>query len=135
MPPGSDHKRLLIVDDEKTITDSLVRIFSVAGYETRCAYSAEEARALLAEWTPDLAILDVCLPLMNGIDLAILLKAEYPECRLVLFSGNADTEELLQMAVRRGHTFDLFAKPVHPTELLTWATGQNTRLERDVELA
>ncbi|HZQ43145.1 MAG TPA: response regulator [Acidobacteriaceae bacterium] len=134
MPSGSDHKRLLIVDDEKTIADSLVRIFSVVGYETRCAYSAEEARALLAAWAPDLAILDVCLPLMNGIDLAILLKAEYPDCRLVLFSGNSDTEELLQMALRRGHTFDLFAKPIHPTELLTWAAGQNTPLEPDAEL-
>lgn len=123
MTSGFNQRRLLIVDDEKTVADSLARIFSVAGYETRCAYSAEEARALLAEWTPDLAILDVCLPLMNGIDLAILLKAEYPDCRLVLFSGNTDTEELLQMAAHQGHTFDLFAKPIHPTELLTWAAG------------
>jgi DNA-binding NtrC family response regulator len=61
---------------------------------------------------------------MNGIDLAILLKAAYPTCRLLLFSGYTDTEVLLESAIRRGHSFDILAKPVHPDELLTWAAGR-----------
>ena len=65
--------RVLIVDDERTIADTLVLIFSANGYETRASYSAEQALEIIADWLPDLAILDVVLPKMNGVDLAILL--------------------------------------------------------------
>ena len=68
-----DHK-VLIVDDEHTIADTLDAIFSASGYETRTSYSAEQALEIVVEWQPDLAILDVVLPKMNGIDLAIFLK-------------------------------------------------------------
>lgn len=116
-------QRLLIVDDERTITNSLATIFSIQGYETRGVYSAEEARALLQDWTPDLAIIDVLLPQMNGIELAILLKAEFPKCRLMLFSGQTVTGDLLEFAKGRGHEFEVVAKPVHPELLLHWAAA------------
>jgi DNA-binding response OmpR family regulator len=76
--------KILIVDDERTIADTLAVIFSQSGYETRAAYSSEQALEIIAEWLPDLAIIDVVLPLMNGIDLAILLRAQCPTCRLLL---------------------------------------------------
>lgn len=114
-------QRVLIVDDERTITDTLVTIFSGRGYETRGVYSAEEARKVILDWPPDLAIIDVRLPGMNGVDLAILLKAEHPSCRLTLFSGHTSTAELLEFAESQGHHFDIVAKPIHPEELLDWA--------------
>ena len=80
-------KRVLFVDDERVIADTLGIIFSNHGYVTRAVYSAEQALELMSDWLPDLAIIDVLLPGMNGIDLAIRLKAEYPDCRLSLFSG------------------------------------------------
>lgn len=116
-------KRILIVDDEKTIADSLAKIFSMAGYDARPVYSAEAARELLREWTPDLAIIDVYLPRMNGIDLAILLKAECPECRLILFSGRTESGSMVEAAAPLGFGFEILAKPVHPTELLDWASA------------
>ena len=79
--------KILIVDDERVIADTLAVILEQRRYESRAAYSAEEALELIATWSPDLAILDVILPRMNGIDLAILLKAEYPTCLVTLFSG------------------------------------------------
>jgi DNA-binding response OmpR family regulator len=112
-----DHK-VLIVDDEHTIADTLDAIFSASGYETRTSYSAEQALEIVVEWQPDLAILDVVLPKMNGIDLAIFLKAQCPDCRLLLFSGQPLTADLLAEAATKGHTFDTLAKPVHPTEML-----------------
>jgi CheY-like chemotaxis protein len=63
-------KRVLIVDDEHIIADTLVAIFSGAGYESRAAYSAEGALGLIPSWPPQLAIVDVILPGMNGIDFA-----------------------------------------------------------------
>ena len=53
-----------------------------------------------------------------GVDLAIQIKAECPECRVLLFSGQASTQDLLQDARRQGHDFQLLLKPVHPTVLL-----------------
>jgi CheY-like chemotaxis protein len=114
-------KASLIVDDERVITDTLVTIFSQSGYEVKGAYSAEQALASLEDWHPDLAIIDVLLPAMNGIDLAIRIKPEWPHCHIPLFSGQAATSDLLDLAQKNGHTFDVLAKPVHPSELLEMA--------------
>jgi CheY-like chemotaxis protein len=111
--------RVLIVDDEHVIADTLVTIFSTTGLDAMAVYSAEEALTLIPEWRPHVAIIDVHLPGMNGIDLAIRLKAEYPSCRLTLFSGYSSTVDLLEKARLDGHTLEVLAKPVHPTELLS----------------
>ncbi len=113
----SCHK-VLIVDDERTITDTLALIFSTEGYETRTAYTAEQAIEIIAEWLPDVAIVDVVLPEMNGIDFAILLRAQCPACLLLLFSGQWITLDLLAEAARKGYRFDIVAKPTHPTVML-----------------
>lgn len=110
--------KVLIVDDERVIAGSLTKIFSKRGYEARAAYSAEQAFEIIAEWLPDLAIIDVILPRMNGIDLAILLKLQYPTCSLLLFSGETATENLLDVAATKGHTFEILAKPVLPSLIL-----------------
>ena len=88
------HHRVLIVDDERTIAETLALVFSSGGYEAQTAYTAEQAVEIVAEWLPDLAIIDVVLPQTNGIDLAILLTAQCPACRVLLFSGEAVTDEL-----------------------------------------
>jgi CheY-like chemotaxis protein len=115
-------KRVLFVDDERVIADTLAIIFSNQGYVTRAVYSAEQALELMSDWLPDLAIIDVLLPGMNGIDLAIRLKAEYPNCRLSLFSGQASTSDLLELARQNGHSFEILAKPVAPGEFLAYAS-------------
>lgn len=103
METGS-HK-ILVVDDERTIADTLAIIFSQRGYDTRAAYSAEQALEIVAKWSPDLAILDVVLPKMNGIDLSILLSERLPKCQTLLFSGQALTKDLLAQAEKKGYTF------------------------------
>ena len=111
----------MIVDDERVITDTLVTIFSQRGYEAKGVYSAEQALAFLEDWHPDLAVINVLLPAMNGIDLAIRIRSQWPECHTSLFSGQAATADLLELATKSGHTFEVLAKPVHPSELLEMA--------------
>lgn len=111
-------KRVLIIDDEHAIADTLVAVFLSEGYAARAAYSAEEALPLIAEWNPQLAIIDVYMPGMNGIDLALILKAQHPGCGFLLFSGALQTSELIEAARQAGHTFEVLAKPVPPPELL-----------------
>jgi DNA-binding NtrC family response regulator len=117
---GPVKHNVLIVDDEFVIADTLVTIFSNVGYDARAAYSAEQAVTLVhaGEWQPQAAIIDVCLPGMNGIDLAILLKGLCPGCRVSLFSGHSATADLLETARQDGHSFPVMPKPVHPDELL-----------------
>jgi len=111
-------RKILIVDDEPTIADTLALIFSSSGYESRTAYSAEQALEMLEEWLPDLAIIDVVLPGMNGIEFAIFLKASYPACQFLLFSGQPGTSGLLEEARKKGHLFEILAKPLHPSFML-----------------
>ena len=97
------HHRVLIVDDERTIADTLALIFSSGGYETQTAYTAERAIEIVAEWLPDLAIIDVVLPRTNGIELAIFLTAQCPACRFMLLSGQSVTVDLLAEAAKKGY--------------------------------
>lgn len=114
---------ILIVDDDPAITETLSVIFEKHGYQVRCAHSAETAIEIIARWEPDLAILDVMLPQMNGIDLAMVLKANRPACHLVLFSGHAGTPALMEEAAKRGNMFEILAKPVHPLFMLDFVAS------------
>ncbi|HXB62207.1 MAG TPA: response regulator [Acidobacteriaceae bacterium] len=109
---------ILIVDDEKIIADTLAAIFNRSGYAAFAAYDAESALELAALVSPQLLITDVVMPVMNGIDLAIRMESLLPDCRILLFSGQASTVDLLASARAMGHNFTTLSKPVHPTELL-----------------
>jgi DNA-binding NtrC family response regulator len=113
--------KVIIVDDETHIGTSLAAIFTNRGYESKTAFSAELAVEIIAGWEPDLAIVDVRLPKMNGIDLAIALKNGHPSCRVLLFSGQPSTDNLLAQAEADGHLFEIVAKPAHPTVMLNLA--------------
>jgi DNA-binding response OmpR family regulator len=118
MPGHVGERRILIVDDEKVVADTLGEILRTQGYDVRIAYSAEMAIDLLGWWSPELAILDVMLPRMNGIELAVVLRENYPDCAILLFSGQPSVEVLVEQAKRDGHEFDIMAKPVHPSVML-----------------
>jgi CheY-like chemotaxis protein len=58
------------------------------------------------------------MPGMNGVDLAIHLQSLCPKCKVLLFSGQAATQELMELARKDGHDFELLSKPIHPKDLL-----------------
>jgi DNA-binding NtrC family response regulator len=118
MPVKPSQRQILIVDDETAVADSLQLIFSNRGYDVRAAYSAEQAIEALAAWRPHVAVIDVMLPQMNGIELAGILKGNYPDCHILLISGHPGTSELLNNAQKHGSSFEILAKPLHPTFIL-----------------
>jgi DNA-binding response OmpR family regulator len=127
--------RVLIVDDEPNIANTLEAILRSTGYEAQAAHSAEQALEMIAEWPPAFAIVDVVLPGLNGIEFGKLLRARYPECGLCLFSGETRTGELLDEAEREGHQFEVIAKPVHPNVFLEKIAAVSAlSLDRPVEL-
>jgi DNA-binding response OmpR family regulator len=123
MPGSSPIRKILIVEDETSIADTLAVILSTRGYQVQVAYSAEKGIEIIAEWQPDLAVVDVMLPQMNGIDFSIILKDNYPACRILLFSGQPDAGALVEEALKKGHQFPILAKPVHPDYMLNTIEG------------
>jgi DNA-binding NtrC family response regulator len=111
-------KRVLIVDDEKNIADTLAMVFNIKGHEAMAVYSAESAVETIETFEPDIVLSDVMMGKMTGVDLAIYLSKARPDCKVLLFSGQAATADLLREASRKGHEFRLLAKPIHPQKLL-----------------
>ena len=110
--------RILVVDDEPVLADTLATIFRRAGYEATAVYRCEAALGLVEKMQPLVVVTDVVMPGMNGITLATKIRTSYPSCGVLLFSGNADTQGLLELARREGHDFEILAKPVSPPYML-----------------
>jgi CheY-like chemotaxis protein len=113
---------VLVVDDESAIADTLAEILTRSGYTAMPAYDAEEALETALLMPPELLITDVMLPGMSGIELAVTVRRIFPDCKILLFSGQAAASDLLASAHRTGHEFQLLSKPVHPSDLLGWAS-------------
>lgn len=109
---------VLVVDDESAIADTLAEILTLSGYAAQPVYDGEEALETALLMPPELLITDVMLPGMSGIELAISIRRIFPDCKVLLFSGQAATTDLLASAKRAGHEFTLLSKPVYPTDLL-----------------
>jgi DNA-binding NtrC family response regulator len=110
--------RVFVVDDEHVIASTLAAILKLHGYSATSFTSPLAALAAARSEAPDLLISDVAMPDLSGVDLAIQIKAQYPECKVLLFSGQAFTSDLLKEARRQGHNFQLLQKPVHPSLML-----------------
>lgn len=106
------------MDDEPAIAFTLAAILKLNGYGARSFVNPLEALKAITTVRPDLLISDVVMPEMSGVDLAIRFEEECPTCKVLLFSGQAQTADLLKDARENGHDFELLAKPVHPDDLL-----------------
>ncbi len=115
-----DTKRpsIFVVDDEYIIASTLATILQRNGFDA--SFFTEPLAVLPAARlkAPDLLITDVVMPVLSGIDLAIAVRLEFPECKVLLFSGQAATANLLEAARLKGYDFELLSKPIHPTEFL-----------------
>jgi CheY-like chemotaxis protein len=109
---------ILVVDDERLIADTISEILVQHGFVAFKAYSGEEGVLLSQALRPEIVLSDVLMPRMSGIDMAIRIREVLPATRIVLFSGQATTAELLRQAAAAGHSFELLAKPIHPEELV-----------------
>ena len=110
--------RILVVDDEMLIADTIVQILNRNGFIAEAAYSGADAIELARRNCPELVLSDVMMPHVDGVEAAIAIRELCPDTRIVLFSGQAATVEILARARQRGHNFELLPKPIHPTQLI-----------------
>ena len=123
MPENRVKPKVLVVDDERVIADTLAMILNQSGFEARAVYSGEKAVETAGTFAPDMLITDVIMADLNGIDAAIQIRALLPKTKILLFSGQAATADLLEKARAEGYEFDILAKPVHPQDLLNRLRG------------
>jgi DNA-binding response OmpR family regulator len=115
---GNGKPVVYVIDDEKVIAETLTMILNKAGFRALAFEDPRDALAAASHTSPDLLISDVVMPHMSGIDLGIYFRLNHPDCKVLLFSGQAITANLLDLARAQGHDFELLSKPVHPADLL-----------------
>ncbi len=117
MPSEQAPFRVLVVDDERIIADSLALILRGRGLDALAVYSGEDAAELALSWKPDAVISDVVMGKMDGVALAIYLTQALPSCKVLLISGNTATGDLIDESKKLGHDFPIMAKPFHPDSI------------------
>jgi CheY-like chemotaxis protein len=123
MPDNHSKPKVLVADDERVIADTLAMILNQSGFDAQAVYSGERALELVPTFMPDMLISDVIMGGLNGIDAAIRVRALVPGIKILLFSGQAATADLLEKARAKGYEFEILAKPVHPQDLLNKLRG------------
>ena len=107
---------VFVVDDEPVIAQTLSIILNQAGFRATAFSDPQKAITARPEFLPELLISDVMMPGMTGVELAIQFRQAQPDCKVLLFSGQAATADLLETARAQGYDFELLSKPfTHPT--------------------
>ncbi|MGE5843555.1 MAG: sigma-54-dependent transcriptional regulator, partial [Syntrophaceae bacterium] len=104
------YKTILVVDDEESICQSLQGILTDEGYEVRTVGSGEEALKAIEEETPDLVLLDIWLPGMDGLETLKSIKTDTPQVQVIMMSGHGTIETAVK-ATKLG-AFDFIEKPI-----------------------
>lgn len=94
-------RRMLIVDDEQRLCQSLAEFFGLRGFAVRSAHSGEEALACLKEGPVDVALIDILLPGIHGLEVVKQAKRLYPTARIVVITALED-EDLKAQATALG---------------------------------
>jgi DNA-binding NtrC family response regulator len=107
--------RILIVDDELVVRDSLGKWFVSEGYTARPVASAREALEAIQQAEFDIALLDIKMPGMDGMELQARLRDADADLTVIMMTGYASVDTAVQ-ALKRG-AYDYITKPVDPDEL------------------
>lgn len=103
--------RVLIVDDETEFATTLAERLEMRGMRTRIAGGADEALAIIGEeWRPDVVLLDLKMPGLDGLQTLTLLKQQDPALEVILVSGHGSTSAGME-GMQKG-LFDYLLKPV-----------------------
>ena len=117
-------RRVLIVDDDRLVADTLSLIFTKSGYNARAAYSASDALELAREHAPDLLLCDVTMPDRGGLDLADDITREFPDCRIIMLTAfYSNLKSVREEASRYARPMGILTKPCQPSDLLREATA------------
>lgn len=112
-------KNILIVEDEPTLATAYRTLLEGAGYQVESAYNGEEALARADEFGPDLILLDLRMPVMDGVGFLsnYNLPEDHPDVKVIVFS-NYDMQKEIDEAYRLGADRYVLKAWASPREIL-----------------
>ncbi len=124
----AEKKNILLVDDDPDFVEAVKVIVESGGYNVRVAYDGKEGLEAVAEEKPDLIVLDVMMPVMNGHEACAELKndpetAEIPIILLTAVAERVTTSTYSHRDMLESEAEDYMPKPVEPAELLELIKG------------
>jgi DNA-binding NtrC family response regulator len=113
-----EHPRVFVVDDEPDIAQMMSVVLQMNLFDAVAFSNPEEALTAARAEAPDYLISDISMRGMTGIELAVVMQTEMPECKVLLFSGQVEGPAMIQEAAEKGHRFSFLQKPVRPADLI-----------------
>lgn len=109
---------LMVLDDDTAVRHTWTIIFRQQGYEVVAVECGQDAIDAARDRAPDVLLADIRLPDMTGIEAARRVQHEAPRCRVLLISGDGESNEVLEEARSMGTSFEVLPKPIAPPELI-----------------
>ena len=130
MRSPKDPLRVLCVDDNRDAADSTVLLLGLYGYDALARYDGPSGLKAVEQYHPDACVLDLNMPGMDGVELAMKIQSRHPDCHLVFVALTAqsgpESVERTRCAGFRHH----LVKPVAPEELLAALQPLDNELTR-----
>ena len=111
----SDQKNILVVDDDKSVRTTFSSVLRKEGYRVTAVENGYEAIKAIDEESFDLALVDLRMPGLDGIEVLEKIKSRRPQTRVIIFTGYGSITTAVE-AIRKGAT-DYLNKPFSPHEL------------------
>ena len=108
-------KKIVVIDDEPEVCDLLKDFLELNGYQASVANRAADGLKIIEKESPDLVLLDIVMPQIDGLECLARIKKIKPDVIVVIISGLQD-EKIAKEAIRRG-AYDYIAKPFDFTYL------------------
>jgi len=122
--------RILIIDDESSIHNVLSAYLKAEGYEFRSTYNGPEGLEIARSFKPDIIVLDVMLPGMDGIELLAKLRRESNVYVIMLTARSEETDKIVGLSVGAD---DYLTKPFSPRELVARIKAALRRMQNPTD--
>ncbi len=111
--------RVLVIDDDRLVADTLSLVYNASGYECEARYSAAEGFERAIEFAPALLLCDVTMPDESGLQLAVRMQQAMPDTRMLMLTAYASNAAQVRLqSSRMQRPLKLLSKPCRPDDLL-----------------
>jgi CheY-like chemotaxis protein len=112
-------QRVLVVDDDRLVADTMTLIFERNGFAAKAAYSADQALECSREFVPHLLLCDISMPARDGLSLVEDISRELPSCRILVLTGfYSNLKSVREQATKLSRPLGVLTKPCLPSDLL-----------------
>lgn len=116
--------RILVVDDNRDMRESLKELLELSGYQVSLAEDGKKGLRRYQEEKPDLVVLDILMPDMDGLETIGAIQQEQPDAKIIAMSGGMPNGDMLMLEIaRRLGAQQIFDKPIQMEPFLAAVAG------------